>query len=143
MRVAITRVDPSLPLPRYATEGAAGFDFYCRETVEVAPGAIAAIPSNAIIAVPDGYVLVVALRSSTPSSQGLIIPNGVGIIDRDYCGPEDEIGILVYNIGRDPVTVERGERIAQGLLLPVGGVEWDEQPTSGPSRGGFGSTGSK
>lgn len=143
MRVAITRVDPSLPLPRYATEGAAGFDFYCRETVAVAPGAIATIPSNAIIAVPDGYVLLVALRSSTPRSRGLIIPNGVGVIDRDYCGPDDEIGIMVYNTRQDTVTVERGERIAQGLLIPVQRVEWEERTAQGASRGGFGSTGSK
>jgi dUTP pyrophosphatase len=143
MRVAITRVDPSLPLPGYATEGAAGFDFYCRETVEVAPGAIATIPSNAIIAVPDGYVLFVALRSSTPRTKGLIIPNGVGVVDRDYCGPDDEIGIIVYNLTSQPVTVERGERIAQGLLMPVERVEWDERDANRPSRGGFGSTGSK
>lgn len=143
MRVAITRVDPSLALPRYATEGAAGFDFYCRETVEIPAGAIATIPSNVIIAVPDGYVLIVALRSSTPRSKGLIIPNGIGVIDRDYCGPEDEIGIIVYNVGHHQVTVARGERIAQGLLMPVARVEWDEIAAQGASRGGFGSTGSK
>jgi dUTP pyrophosphatase len=143
MRVAITRLDPSLPLPRYATDGAAGFDFYCRETVIVPAGEMATIPSNVIIAVPDGYVLVVALRSSTPRVKGLIIPNGVGIIDRDYCGPEDEIGILVYNIRDSAVTVERGERVAQGLLLPVERVEWEERDAKGPSRGGFGSTGTR
>ena len=109
----------------------------------MAPGAIATIPSNVVIAVPDGYVLVVALRSSTPRARGLIIPNGVGVIDRDYSGPDDEIGIIVYNIRRDPVMVERGERIAQGLLLPVHHVEWDEGAADGPSRGGFGSTGSR
>jgi dUTP pyrophosphatase len=143
MRVGITRVDPSLPLPYYATEGAAGFDFYCRLPVEVLPGAVATVPSNVIVAVPDGHVLVVTLRSSTARARGLIIPNGVGIIDRDYCGPDDEIGILVYNTGRDAVMVERGERIAQGLLMPVARLEWEERPASGPSRGGFGTTGSK
>lgn len=143
MRVAVTRIDPSLPLPRHATEGAAGFDFYCRRMVEVPPGAVATIPSNVIIVVPDGYVLVVALRSSTPRNKGLIIPNGVGIIDRDYCGPDDEIGILVYNIRDTAVKVERGERIAQGLLMPVQQVEWEERNPEGPSRGGFGSTGSR
>lgn len=143
MRVAITRIDPSLPLPRYTTEGAAGFDFYCRHTVKVAPGEIATIPGNVVISVPDGYVLIVALRSSTPRTRGLIIPNGVGVIDRDYRGPEDEIGIIVYNTRDSAVTVERGERIAQGLLMPVEQVEWDERPTESPSRGGFGSTGTR
>jgi dUTP pyrophosphatase len=143
VRVSITRIDPSLPLPRYATDGAAGFDFYCRQMIEVAPRTVATVPSNVIIAVPEGFVLVVALRSSTPRVKGLIIPNGVGIIDRDYCGPEDEIGILVYNIRNTAVTVARGERIAQGLLMPVERVEWEERAADGPSRGGFGSTGSK
>jgi dUTP pyrophosphatase len=143
MRVGITRIDPSLPLPRYATEGAAGFDFYCRVTTEVGPGETARVPSNVIIAVPENHVLVVALRSSTPRSKGLIIPNGIGVIDRDYRGPEDEIGILVHNIRSVPVTVERGERIAQGLLLPVQSVEWEEGPPGVQSRGGFGSTGSR
>jgi dUTP pyrophosphatase len=143
MRVGITRIDPSLPLPRYATEGAAGFDFYCRETGGVAPGRIAAIPSNVIVAVPEGYVLIVALRSSTPRTKGLIIPNGVGVIDRDYCGPDDEIGILVFNTGDRPVTVERGERVAQGLIIPCAQVEWEERSLRAPSRGGFGSTGTR
>lgn len=141
MRVAITRIDPSLPLPQYCTDGAAGFDFYCRERTSVEPGAMAAIPSNAIVSVPEGHVLVVALRSSTPRKWGLIIPNGVGIIDRDYCGPEDEIKIPVYNVRDTVVTVDRGERIAQGLILPLPHVEWDERPLDAPSRGGFGSTG--
>jgi dUTP pyrophosphatase len=143
MRVGITRIDPSLPLPRYATEGAAGFDFYCREPVQVGPGALATVPANVIVVVPRGHVLIVALRSSTPRTKGLIIPNGVGVIDPDYCGPEDEIGILVYNTGRESVTVERGERIAQGLIVPAERVEWDERPSQGRSRGGFGSTGAR
>jgi dUTP pyrophosphatase len=143
MRVGIIRIDPSLPLPGYATEGAAGFDFCSRESVQVGPGALATVPANVIVAVPPGHVLIVALRSSTPRTKGLIIPNGVGVIDPDYCGPEDEIGILVYNTGRESVTVERGERIAQGLIVPAERVEWYERPSQGRSRGGFGSTGAR
>lgn len=140
MRLAITRVDPSLPLPAYGTPGAAAFDFFARQEVTVPPHALAYIPANAIIRVPEGYVLVVALRSSTPGKKGLLSPHGVGIIDRDYCGPEDEIKIEVYNFTEQPSTVYRGERIAQGLLVPVASCEWEEQEPAASSRGGFGST---
>lgn len=142
MRVPITRVDPSLPLPHYATEGAAGFDFVCRETTAVAPGAIARIPANVIVCVPAGHVLVVALRSGTPARKGLLSPGGIGVIDPDYCGPDDEIQIQVFNFTSELVVVERGERIAQGILMPTVACEWQEsQPISATSRGGFGSTG--
>lgn len=141
MRVSIARIDFSLPLPDYATGGATGFDFYSRTTQTVAPGQVALIPTNAIVKVPDGHVLLVALRSSTPRRKGLLCPNGVGIIDQDYCGPEDEIQVQVLNFSPAPVTVERGERIAQGLLMPIERCLWDENDwRMPPSRGGFGST---
>ena len=106
-----------------------------------APGEVALIPTNAIVKVPEGHVLLVALRSSTPRRKGLLCPNGVGVIDQDYCGPEDEIQVQVLNFSPGPVTVERGERIAQGLLMPVVCCLWDETGgQAGTSRGGFGST---
>jgi dUTP pyrophosphatase len=142
MRVPITRIDPSLPLPRYATEGAAGFDFVCRIGVTVEPGTVARIPANVVVCVPRDHVLVVALRSGTPMRKGLLSPGGIGVIDPDYCGPDDEIQIQVYNFTDEPVRVERGERIAQGLLMPALPCEWAETPARADrSRGGFGSTG--
>jgi len=142
VRVPIRRVDPTLSLPSYATPGATGFDLAARTTVTIEPGETKRVPANVVIGVPDGFALVIALRSSTPQRKGLIIPNGVGIIDQDYRGSDDEIQILVYNIGSLPATVERGERIAQGLLVPVERVDWDATNELGtPSRGGFGSTG--
>jgi len=140
VRLDITRVDRSLPLPSYGTPGSAGFDFYAREEVTIPAGTLGYIPSNSIIGVPRGHVLMVALRSSTPGKKGLLSPHGVGIIDQDYCGPEDEIKIEVYNFTDGPCTVHRGERIAQGLLLPVVKCEWEEREASATSRGGFGST---
>ena len=142
MRVAISRIDPQLPLPHDASAGAAGFDFHCRVTTEVGAGSLARIPANVIIRVPNDHVLIVTLRSGTPARKGLLSPGGIGIIDPDYCGAEDEVQIQVYNFTDRPVTVERGERIAQGLLLPVSRCEWEESPPgAAPSRGGFGSTG--
>lgn len=141
MRLRLTRVDRTLPLPSYATAGAAAFDLACRETTTIEPHAVGYVPANIIAAVPDGYVLIVALRSSTPGRTGLICPHGIGVIDRDYCGPEDEIKIQVYNMRGEPAVVKRGERIAQAMLLPAPSVEIEEGPTAGQSRGGFGSTG--
>ncbi|MGI8825555.1 MAG: dUTP diphosphatase [Chloroflexota bacterium] len=142
MRVGISRVDPSLPLPTYVTDGATGFDFFARYAVIVPPRAVEFILTNAIVHVPDGHVLIVALRSGTPRRKQLLCPNGVGIIDQDYCGQADEIQVQVLNFSDEPVTVDRGERIAQGLLLPVERCEWVELPPArSDSRGGFGSTG--
>jgi dUTP pyrophosphatase len=73
---------------------------------------------------------------------GLICPHGFGVIDQDYCGPEDEIQIQAFNVGDEAVTVFRGDRIAQAFLLPVSSIDWEEvSQTGAQSRGGFGSTG--
>lgn len=142
MRVPITRVDPSLPLPTYATDGSVGFDFTTRVTTEVAPGGMARIPSNLIVATPPGYMLLVAVRSSTPSRTGLRLSNAIGIVDQDYAGPKDEIHLDVWNPTDRPVVVKRGDRIAQGVFVSVAVARWDERETpDAPSRGGFGSTG--
>ncbi len=142
MKVRVSRIDPHLPLPEYATEDSAGLDLRCRENTVVEARSLGMIPTNLIVAIPEGFVLIVTLRSSTPRRTGLISPHGVGVIDRDYCGPNDEVKILVYNPTDLPVTVERGDRIAQALLMPVTRIEWNEgAPLRQDSRGGFGSTG--
>ena len=142
MRVPISRVDPSLPLPAYATDGSVGFDFTTRTTTEVAPGAMARIPSNLIVATPPGYMLLVAVRSSTPHRTGLRLSNAIGIVDQDFAGPDDEIHIDVWNPTDRTVVVKRGDRIAQGVFVSVAVASWDERETpDAPSRGGFGSTG--
>ena len=143
MKIKITRIDKSLPLPRYQTDGSVGFDLYAREETRIAPKSIALIPANVIVEVPDGYMLVIVTRSSTPKRKGLVVPHGIVILDRDYCGPNDEALIQVYNITDNEVIVERGERIGQGVFVKVGIAEWeelDEAPRS-KTRGGFGSTG--
>jgi dUTP pyrophosphatase len=139
--VAIHRVDPTLPLPRYATPGSVGFDLMCRVETTVAPGEIALLPGNVIVRTPPGYMLLVVPRSSTPRRLGLVAPHAVGIVDQDYRGPEDEILIQVQNIRPEPVTVPRGERIAQGIFVRVARAEWREvERPDGPSRGGFGAS---
>jgi dUTP pyrophosphatase len=139
--VNIKRIDTSLPLPTYATAGSVGFDLFCREEIEVAPRTLGFIPANVIVQTPPGYMLLLTLRSSTPRRKGLLIPNGVGVIDQDYCGEGDELIVQVYNFGDEVVTVKRGERIAQGIFLPVMHASWNEVDELGKGRGGFGSTG--
>lgn len=142
MNVKIKRLDKSLPLPVYETDGSVGFDILAREETIIAPKEISMIPSNFIIEVPKKYMLVVASRSSTPSKKGLTPPHGFGIIDHDYCGSQDEIRVLVYNFRDEPVTIKRGEKIAQGVFVRIDKFEWEEvDEISKDSRGGFGSTG--
>ena len=141
--VRIRRLHPSVPLPQYQTAGAAGFDLAASEDVVVSPSSIALIPTGLVIQVPAGHFLGVFARSSTPLKRGLMVANGVGVIDRDYCGPEDEIKIQVLNFTAQPVQVKKGDRLAQGLFLPVTHVSWQEVEGDlrEGSRGGFGATG--
>ncbi len=142
MEVTIKQIDKKLPLPKYETAGAVGFDFVVRTSTEIAPRSVGLIPANVIIQTPPGYMLLVTLRSSAPRKKGLIMPHGVGIIDQDYCGTEDEIKIQVYNMTDHDVLVERGERIAQGIFVRVDQVQWNEvDEVSQKTRGGFGATG--
>ena len=141
MKVKIKRLDKNLPLPRYETAGSVGFDFVCRETVAIQPHSLRLVPANVIVETPPGYMLMVTLRSSTPRKRGLLIPHGVGVIDQDYCGEGDEIKIQVYNFTADPVIVERGDRIAQGIFVRVDAALWSEvDQIESETRGGFGST---
>jgi len=139
--VNIKRIDPDLPLPSYATGGSVGFDIICRQDLEIAPRSLGLIPGNVIVQTPPGYMLVLALRSSTPRRKGLLIPHGMGIIDQDYCGVGDELLVQVYNFRDEAVTVQRGERVAQGIFVPIMRAEWREVDEVGAGRGGFGSTG--
>ncbi|MDP3975721.1 MAG: dUTP diphosphatase [bacterium] len=141
-KVKITRLDKSLPLPTYETSGSVGFDLLAREEMTIAPGTIELIPGNVIVECPHGYMLAVASRSSTPRKKGLTMPHGFGIIDKDYCGPQDEIKIQVYNFTDQPVIIHKGDKIAQGLFVRVDTFEFEEvEQIKDSSRGGFGSTG--
>ena len=142
MRVKIVRIDKTLPLPAYQTKGSVAFDLYVRSDAHIPAQEISLIPTNIIIQAPVGYMLVIASRSSTPTKKGLMIPHGIGIIDRDYCGPDDELKLQVYNFTHRTVFVKRGERIAQGILVKVGKAEFSEvESIAHTSRGGYGSTG--
>lgn len=130
-------------MPAYQTEGAVAFDLYSRETIEIAPKQLVKAPSNLIVEIPKGYGLIIAARSGLAPKKGIALRNGIGVIDQDFHGPQDEIGILLYNFTDAPVTIDRGERIAQALILPIEHAEIEETTENfkTESRGGFGSTG--
>jgi len=138
----IYRRDPSIPVPKYETPGSAGFDLAAGADLTIEPGRIALVPTGLVIEVPAGHFLGIFARSSTPLTRGLVVANGVGVVDSDYCGPEDEIKVQVLNVTGEPVQVRRGDRLAQGVIIPFARVEWElDAAPARPSRGGFGSTG--
>ena len=140
MQIKIKRIDKSLPLPKYETSGAVSFDFIGRATTTIEPRSVGRIPSNTVVAVPEGYMLFVKDRSSTAKKKVLLVT--AGFIDQDYCGDGDEILLQFYNPTDAPVVVERGERVAQGVFLAIAKPEFEEVETMNRAdRGGFGSTG--
>ena len=142
MRIKIKRLDGAVGLPAPATGRAAGFDLASSVDIEIPAGGIRLVGTGLVIGVPDGYFLGIFARSSTPLKRGLIVANGVGVIDADYCGPADEIKIQVLNVTDAPVKVVKGDRLAQGIVLPCPRIEWEEvTEMAAPTRGGFGSTG--
>ena len=142
MNVRIRRLNTDVPLPRYETDGAAAFDLSAAADVTVAPSQVALVPTGLVIEVPAGMFLAIFARSSTPLKRGLMVANGVGVVDSDYCGPHDEVKVPVMNFTSAPVTVRRGDRIAQGIFLTSPRVQWDEvSELRDASRGGFGATG--
>lgn len=142
MDVRITRLDPAVPLPEYQTSGAAGFDLASSTDMTVQPGEVALVPTGLVIEVPAGHFLGIFARSSTPLKRGLMVANGVGVVDSDYCGATDEIRIEVLNFTAAPVAVARGDRLAQGVILAYARATWREASYDDrPARGGFGGTG--
>jgi dUTP pyrophosphatase len=143
MRLKIRRLDSTISLPAYGTNESAGFDLAAAHDVAVAPGQIVLVRTGLVIEVPSGYFLGIFARSSTPLKRGLLVANGVGVIDPDYSGPHDEVMIQVLNITNREVRVARGDRLAQGIVLAAPRVTWDEvDEIREITRGGFGATGS-
>jgi dUTP pyrophosphatase len=142
MNVRIKRIRPQALLPAYQTAGAAAFDLAAAETMTVQPGEVVLVPTGLVVEVPVGMFLAIFARSSTPLKRGLMVANGVGVIDADYSGPDDEIKIAIVNFRQTAATVRSGDRIAQGIFLPAPRISWTEIDTlHAPTRGGFGVTG--
>ncbi|MCB0712253.1 MAG: dUTP diphosphatase [Ignavibacteriae bacterium] len=146
MNVQIIRIREGfddLPLPSYATDGAAGMDLRAAvdRPITLAPGERASVPTGIAIALPRGFECQVRPRSGLAMKHGISMVNNPGTVDEDYRG---EIGVLLINHGEEPFTIERGERIAQIVIARYERITWEmvgELPESNRGSGGFGSTG--
>jgi dUTP pyrophosphatase len=143
MKIQIKRFDKSLPMPEYKTKGAAALDLSSREEIKIKAGGVGYAPLNVAIKLPKNHWALIAARSSL-HKEGLMMANGIGVGDSDYCGNDDEYRAALFNFSKKDVTVEKGQRIAQLLVLPVERMEIEEVEKLGAqNRGGFGSTGKK
>lgn len=133
---------PNARLPERATTGSAGYDFFVESDITINPHEVALVPTGVKAEIDSGYYLQLAVRSSTPRKLGLILANGIGIVDSDYYNnPENEGHIMfqVYNLSSvSPVTLHRGDRIGQGVFVPFGLT--DDDNVERIRTGGFGST---
>jgi dUTP pyrophosphatase len=140
--VAVKRLDPDLPLPGYAQPGDAGMDLRTREDVTLLPGHRATVGTGLAIAIPPGHVGLVHPRSGLAARSGLTLANTPGTIDSGYRG---EINVVLHNLDPSkPITLHRGDRIAQLVIQPVVTAtltEVDDLPPTPRGAGGFGSTG--
>ncbi|MEA3010257.1 MAG: dUTP pyrophosphatase [Sphingomonadales bacterium] len=130
-----------LPLPSYATPGAAGLDVVAAEDLVLAPGARHAVATGFAIAIPEGYEVQVRPRSGLALKHGVTCLNTPGTIDSDYRG---EVKVILANLGAEPFEIRRGERIAQLVPAPVQRAAFREVEDLGSTErgsGGFGSTG--
>jgi dUTP pyrophosphatase len=140
MKAKIKRIDKSLPLPKYESEGAVAFDVTAREAISIEPNSIGRVPTNIVVEIPENYMLLLKDRSSTAKKKGLLCT--VGFIDQDYCGEEDEILLQFYNFQKETVKIEKGERLGQASFVRIDKFEWEEvEKMEKITRGGFGSTG--
>ena len=148
-RVRIKRIDKSLPLPefdevdpktqeRYARNQVAGFDLFCREDKMILPHELALVAINNVIETPADCFLMLVARSSTPWKKGLMLANGVGIIDPFYSGDSDELKIQLLNFTDKTVEVKKGECLVQGVIVRCEPVEWEEVDVMGADgHGGY------
>ncbi len=142
MKIPVVRLDPTLPLPTHARPGDAGVDLRARHAGSLQPGERALVPTGVAVAVPEGFVGLVAPRSGLAIRHGISVVNGPGVIDSGYRG---EVAVILVNLGEEAFTWERGDRIGQLVVVPH--VEFEPEETaeldaSDRGAGGFGSTGS-
>ena len=140
-QISFLKLDSELPTPGHAHPGDGGVDLYARETVRLDPEGWAMVPTGIAVAIPVGFAGLVVPRSGLAARLRVGVVNGPGLVDAGYRG---EIKVILINHGPEPLELQRGERIAQLVVVPVVEqefVEVDELPGSMRGEGGFGSTG--
>ena len=141
MKIKIKRFDSTLPLPEYKSPGAAAFDLSARESTTIPAGKVVLVPLNIALELPKGYWALLSARSSL-HKLGLSLANGIGVGDEDYCGDNDEYKAALLNFTHNDVTVEKGQRIVQMMILERERADFEEvENLTSDDRGGYGSTG--
>jgi dUTP pyrophosphatase len=143
MKVLVQRLPHAegLPLPSYATPGAAGMDLLAAREMVIPPAGRALVPTGLAVAIPEGFEMQVRPRSGLALKHGVTVLNAPGTVDSDYRG---EVGVILLNTGAEPFAITRGDRIAQAIFAPVTRAAWEEVvvlPETQRGTGGFGSTG--
>lgn len=142
LTVQILKCHPDAVIPTYGSTGSCAFDISLIEDATIAPGEVVRLRTGLVIKVPEGHVLLILARSSLPRRHGLCVPHGLGTIDNDFCGPQDELLIQLLNFTNKPTSVKKGDRLVQGMFLPFAvGTFQEVQTLEHTNRGGFGSTG--
>lgn len=142
MLAKIYKIEKNAELPKYQTKDSAGFDLVASQDMKILKGMVGKVPTGLAIEAPKNHFLFIAARGSLFLKKGLVLANSVGIIDRDYFGPSDEIFLLLLNLGQKTALIKKGERLAQGIFIKIDQVKWHEVKAANPkNRGGFGSTG--
>ncbi len=142
MQVQFKRNHPLAQIPEYKTSGAVAFDIAIIEDSTIAPRQKTKIRTGLVINVPNDHALLVVSRSSNPFKKGIDLANSIGIIDSDFCGPDDELILLIQNITDDAVELKSGDRVAQGLFVPISRPNFEEvSQMQNKNRGGLGTTG--
>ena len=145
MKLKIKKLNENARIPTYGTEFSAGADLYAllENDVIILPGETYLIKTGISLEIPEGYVGLIYPRSGLATKKGLAPANKVGVIDSDYRG---EIMVALFNHGKNPQTIENGERVAQIVIAPYIQAEFEETDILSETErnsGGFGSTGSK
>lgn len=146
MILKIKKINPEATIPKYATSGASGLDLMSVEKYNIFAGEKQLVKTGIALEIPEGYVGHVCSRSGLALKSGVFVLNAPGIIDPDYKGDTDEIGVILFNTGSDfkEFIVEKGDRIAQLVIVPAPKFEiYEVESLNNNSRGGFGSTGKK
>lgn len=141
MEIPLQRLDDGLPIPVHAHPGDGGVDLYARESVRLEAGQRAVVPTGIAVAIPDGFAGLVTPRSGLAARNGISVVNGPGLVDAGYRG---EIKVVLVNLSSEAFEIDRGDRIAQFVVIPVTVQEFvpvEELPGSPRGSGGFGSTG--
>jgi dUTP pyrophosphatase len=141
MNLRVTKLDPRAVIPEYKSTAAAAFDLTVIEDAIVPAHGQVLLKTGLGFGIPEGHVMLIFSRSSTFMKFGIVLANGVGVIDSDYSGEKDELLIAALNPGMENISIQAGSRVAQAMIMARPDISFVEGPAGDINRGSFGSTG--